>query len=237
MGAYAARPAIAGRPLNFVYFGGGTPSFLSVRQLEGPRRAADRRHAVERRGGDHVRVRARHAHRRQARGHSGVRRHAPEPRRRELRRRGARAERPGASVARDFPRVRDRAIARLSADQHRSHRRHARRDRRRMARERTADARAGSGQRDHLPDGAAVQHDHLERHPEAHRPFLPDAGELVDEAPVGRRGVRIARARGIHDRQRVHRREGSRREPGSSTAIACGRAPTSWDWAWPRSAT
>ena len=32
---YAAQPAIAGRPLDFVYFGGGTPSFLSVRQLDG----------------------------------------------------------------------------------------------------------------------------------------------------------------------------------------------------------
>ena len=32
---YALEPAIAGRPLDFVYFGGGTPSFLSVRQLEG----------------------------------------------------------------------------------------------------------------------------------------------------------------------------------------------------------
>jgi oxygen-independent coproporphyrinogen-3 oxidase len=32
---YAKQPAIAGRPLAFVYFGGGTPSFLSVRQLEG----------------------------------------------------------------------------------------------------------------------------------------------------------------------------------------------------------
>ena len=32
---YAARPAIADRPLNFVYFGGGTPSFLSTQQLEG----------------------------------------------------------------------------------------------------------------------------------------------------------------------------------------------------------
>ena len=30
----AAKPAIAGRPLRYVYFGGGTPSFLSVRQLE-----------------------------------------------------------------------------------------------------------------------------------------------------------------------------------------------------------
>ena len=32
---YASRRAIAGRPLNFVYFGGGTPSFLSTRQLQG----------------------------------------------------------------------------------------------------------------------------------------------------------------------------------------------------------
>ena len=28
------RPALAGRPLDFVYFGGGTPSFLSTRQLD-----------------------------------------------------------------------------------------------------------------------------------------------------------------------------------------------------------
>ena len=32
---YARQPAIAGRPLNFVYFGGGTPSFLSTTQLGG----------------------------------------------------------------------------------------------------------------------------------------------------------------------------------------------------------
>jgi oxygen-independent coproporphyrinogen-3 oxidase len=31
---YADRPALAGRPLDFVYFGGGTPSFLSTQQLE-----------------------------------------------------------------------------------------------------------------------------------------------------------------------------------------------------------
>ena len=31
---YASQPAIADRPFNFVYFGGGTPSFLSTRQLE-----------------------------------------------------------------------------------------------------------------------------------------------------------------------------------------------------------
>jgi coproporphyrinogen III oxidase-like Fe-S oxidoreductase len=32
---YGALPAIAGRDLNFVYFGGGTPSFLSTQQLDG----------------------------------------------------------------------------------------------------------------------------------------------------------------------------------------------------------
>ena len=32
---YTRLPAIAGRRVNFVYFGGGTPSFLSTRQLEG----------------------------------------------------------------------------------------------------------------------------------------------------------------------------------------------------------
>ena len=31
---YNEQPAVAGRPLNFVYFGGGTPSFLSTRQLQ-----------------------------------------------------------------------------------------------------------------------------------------------------------------------------------------------------------
>src|ERR1043165_4050374 len=32
---YAEQPALKGRPLNFVYFGGGTPSFLSTQQLQG----------------------------------------------------------------------------------------------------------------------------------------------------------------------------------------------------------
>jgi oxygen-independent coproporphyrinogen-3 oxidase len=31
---YAEQPAIAGRPINFLYFGGGTPSFLSTAQLQ-----------------------------------------------------------------------------------------------------------------------------------------------------------------------------------------------------------
>lgn len=32
---YAATPAVAGRKFNFIYFGGGTPSFLSTKQLQG----------------------------------------------------------------------------------------------------------------------------------------------------------------------------------------------------------
>jgi len=32
---YASQPAVAGRKFNFVYFGGGTPSFLSTKQLQG----------------------------------------------------------------------------------------------------------------------------------------------------------------------------------------------------------
>src|SRR5437588_5262973 len=32
---YSQTPAIKGRPLHFVYFGGGTPSYLSVSQLQG----------------------------------------------------------------------------------------------------------------------------------------------------------------------------------------------------------
>ena len=39
---YSAQPAIAGRPLNFVYFGGGTPSYISNAQLEGLVRRMDR---------------------------------------------------------------------------------------------------------------------------------------------------------------------------------------------------
>jgi oxygen-independent coproporphyrinogen-3 oxidase len=39
---YSAQPAVAGRPLNFVYFGGGTPSYISTAQLEGLVRRLDK---------------------------------------------------------------------------------------------------------------------------------------------------------------------------------------------------
>jgi oxygen-independent coproporphyrinogen-3 oxidase len=39
---YATQPAVAGRALNFVYFGGGTPSYISTARLEGLVRRMDR---------------------------------------------------------------------------------------------------------------------------------------------------------------------------------------------------
>ena len=60
---YAPTPAIAGRPIDFVYFGGGTPSFLSTAQLERLVDAADGGDALGERRRDHVRVRAGHADR------------------------------------------------------------------------------------------------------------------------------------------------------------------------------
>ena len=61
------------------------------------------------------------------------RRHAPQPRRRALRRSHPRAERPRPPLGGDRPRLRLRPRPRLPADQHRPDRRHARRDRRQLA--------------------------------------------------------------------------------------------------------
>jgi hypothetical protein len=95
----------------------------------GPGQAPHRRDALGRRGGDYLRVRARDAHRGQARGDSPARGDAPEPGGREFRRPHPRSQRPRAPVRRDRPGLRVRAEPRVSADQHRPDRRHARRDR------------------------------------------------------------------------------------------------------------
>ena len=102
---YGQQPAIAGRPLNFVYFGGGTPSFLSTQQLEGLVSRLHRARALGGGRGGHLRMRARHADRSEARRHPPHRRDAPEPRRRELRRPHPRAQRPRAPLARDVSRL------------------------------------------------------------------------------------------------------------------------------------
>ncbi len=58
---YAAKPFVGGRKPNFIYFGGGTPSYLSVDQL---RHLTDGMKALlplGRGGGSYIRVRAGHA--------------------------------------------------------------------------------------------------------------------------------------------------------------------------------
>ena len=100
---YAEQPAIAGRPLDFIYFGGGTPSFLSVRQLRG---LVDRLSAVtpwstaseitfECEPGHPDRVEAARDPR------DG--RHAAQPRRRAFRRPHPGAQRSRAPLGRDLP--------------------------------------------------------------------------------------------------------------------------------------
>ena len=207
---YAEQPAIAGRPLDFIYFGGGTPSFLSVRQLRG---LVDRLSAVKPLVGrerDHVRVRAGHADRAEAARHPRHGRHAAQSRGRALRRPCSGAERARAPLRRDLPRLRVRPVDRLPADQHRPDRRHARRDRREVAGRRRENRGARSGQRHHLPDGAAVQHDDQQRPAARHRTVRGNGGPLGDQAALGGRGVRRARAGRLHGGQRLHRGEGPR---------------------------
>ena len=67
--------------------------------------------------------------------------------------------------------------------------------------------------------------------------FDEPVGRLGDQAALGRGGVRGARGRRLPRRQRLHRRQGPRADAASSTATACGRAPTSWAWASPPSGT
>ena len=107
---------------------------FSRRSSSKPRRPAGRAHALDERRGDHLRVRARHAHGGQARRDPPDGRHAAEPRRRELRRPDPRAERTRAPLARDRQGLRERARAGLPAGQHRPDRGHAGRDRRRTGR-------------------------------------------------------------------------------------------------------
>ena len=75
--------------------------------------------------------------------------------------------------------------------------------------------RAGARQRDHLPDGAAVQHDDQRGHPEAHRAVQSAGRDVGHAAALGARSVRRARGRRLHDRQRLHRGEEIRRGRGS----------------------
>ena len=234
---YNTYPAINGRPLNFVYFGGGTPSFLSVRQLSGlvqrltavtpwtsaeeitfecepgtltePKLAAIREMGVTR----------------LSLGIENFDDHILEV--------NGRAHR-SAEIFRayqfaqslGFPQINIDLIAGMLGETEENWQRCDREDDRARAR-----------QRHHLSDGAAVQHDDQQRRAEGHRPLPGARGELVDQAPLGRRGVRGAAEGGLHDRQRVHRRQGSRaHEVHLSRSPVAGRRSGRAS-AWRRSAT
>ena len=221
---YADRPAIAGRPFKFVYFGGGTPSFLSTRQLESlvsrvtanrswssadeitfecepgtitkPKLAAIRGIGVTRLS-------------------LGVENF--DDRILELNGRAHRSP----EIERVYREARD---ARVPADQHRSHRRHAGRDRRELDRLHRQDARTRAGQHHHLPDGAAVQHHHQQGSPAPWRPLRRSGGRMGDEAALGGGGVRGVRARRLYRRQRLHGGEGSGEDAVPlSRSIVAGR--------------
>ena len=173
------------------------PSFLSTQQLQ---RLVSRLTArtVETRRGGHVRVRAGHAHRVQARRDPrlGVTRLSLgvenfDDRILELNGRAHRSP--------EIDRVlRAAARARLSADQHRSDRRHARRDRRQLARVHRARRSSSTRQRHHLPDGAALQHDDQRRSAEGGRPVRRDGGGLGDQAALGAEAFEALERAGYH---------------------------------------
>ncbi len=141
------------------------------------------------------------------------RRHAAEPRRRELRRSHPRAQRPRPPVAGDrpglpvrarsldFPQINIDLIAGMLGETDDE-----------LAALRREDAGAAARQRHHLPDGAAVQHDDQQR-PAASgtRPVQRAGGRLGDQAALGARGVRGARSGRLHVAQRLHRSSRIRR--------------------------
>ncbi len=227
---YADSPALAGRSVDFVYFGGGTPSFLSTKQLEDLVGRLTARTPWN--GAEEITFECEPGHpdRVEARGHPGHGGHAPQPGHRELRRPHPGDQRSRPPLARGLQGLRLRAQARLPADQRRPHRGHARRDRGELARVRPEDPRPRSRQRDHLPDGAALQHHDQQRSAQGNGPLRRPGGELGHQEALGGRGVRGVRRRRLSRGQRLHRRPRTRSRRGSCTAIASGKGPTSWAW-------
>ena len=207
---YHTYPAINGRPLNFVYFGGGTPSFLSVRQLSGlvqrltavtpwtsaeeitfecepgtltePKLAAIRELGVTR----------------LSLGIENFDDHILEI--------NGRAHR-SAEILRayqfaqslGFPQINIDLIAGMLGETEENWQRCV---------EKTIELAPDSVTvyQMELPFNTTISSDVLK----GHRPLSGARRELVDQAPLGRRGVRGAAEGGLHDRQRVHRGQGSR---------------------------
>ena len=236
----AKKPVVGGRRLKYVYFGGGTPSYLSAGQLRG---LMQRLQAVlPWDGAEEVTFECEPGTLAAAQARSPARagRDAPQPGRREFRPEDPRIQRPGASRRGDPPRLRLGARPRLRPDQHRPDRRHGRRDVGQLEDVRRQDAGPGPGQRHHLPDGTAVQHGLLAA-AAGHRPgrAVPRRRRrrLADQAGLGRATPSTRWARPATRFPAPTRWSRTRRSANSSTATACGTAPTCSAPASPRSAT
>ena len=207
---YATQPAIAGRPLRFIYFGGGTPSFLSVRQLRG---LVDRlSHVAPWTDAEEITFEC----------EPGT---LTEPKLAAIRDMGitrlslglehfddqvlelnGRAHR-SAEIFRaytfaqslDFPQVNIDLIAGMLGDTD---------EKWRAAVDRTIELSPDSVTIYQME--AAVQHDDQQRPAEGHGTVHRHGGRLANQAAVGTGGLRRARAGRLHGRQRLHRRE----EPG-----------------------
>ena len=219
--------AIAGRPLDFVYFGGGTPSFLSTTQLQGARAPPDGGLALVGRAEEitfecepGTLTEAKLAAIRKlgvTRLSLGVENF--DDRILELNGRAHRSPEIGRSfaIARSlgFPQINIDLIAGMLGETDENWR---------DCIERTLDLDPDSVTiyQMELPYNTTISSDLLKAQGTVHRP----GRQLGDEAPLGGRGVRGARARGLSHRQRLHRGQ----EPGdrrrSSIAIGCGRART-----------
>ena len=160
---YSRTRAFQGRQLRFAYFGGGTPSYISEKQLRLPGRGTESSCELGERRRGYLRMRAGHAEKIKAGNTERNRRHPAEPRHRALQRRHSGSQWPRASLAGNLPGLRVGARSRFSSDQHRSDRRDDGRVGRELARLRPARHRTGAGFGDHLSDGAALQHGHFAR--------------------------------------------------------------------------
>ena len=201
---HAQMPAIAGRPLSFVYFGGGTPSFLSTQQLEGlvarlaavaPWREAEevtfecepgtltgsKLEAIRRIGVTRLSL--------------GIENF--DDRVLELNGRAHRSKEVFRAYeqarALDFPQINIDLIAGMLGETEENWR---------ACVERAVDLDPDSVT--DLSDGAAVQHGDQRRSAERNRPVLRARRRLGDEAALGAGGFRGARGRRLPCRQRVH---------------------------------
>ena len=151
-------PVMGGRPFRFVYFGGGTPSFLSGKQLTS---LVDRLRAnINWDQAEEVTFECEPGTLSQPKIETlrelGVTRLSLGVE--NFRRRRARRKRPGPPVGRSLQVLGLDPRRRLSQRQHRPDRRHGRRDVGQLEGLRRQDHRALARQRDDLSDGAAVQH-------------------------------------------------------------------------------